>query len=77
MVIEGWCGFHVWSTSNLPFQNPAYRPATIDVAALTVAIKYVIVRLNQPFDKPQGQCYDGATTISSSKYGSTRQMSDL
>ena len=26
VVIKGGCGFHMWSPSNPPFQNPAYRP---------------------------------------------------
>ena len=26
VVIKGGCGFHMWSPSNPPFQNPVYGP---------------------------------------------------
>ena len=34
-----------------------YQVASIDAAMLTSAIKDVLIRMNVPFEKLQGQCY--------------------
>lgn len=54
-----------------------YHVASIDAATLTTAIKDVLIRLNVPFEKLRGQCYDGASAMSSSKRGVAKRISDL
>ncbi len=54
-----------------------YHVASIDAGTLTAAIKDVLVRMNLSFKKLRGQCYDGASAMSSSKRGVTKQMQDL
>ena len=54
-----------------------YHVASIDAAMLTTAIKDVLVRMNLPFKKLRGQCYDGASTMSSSKCGVAKRISDF
>ena len=53
-----------------------YHVASIDAATLTTAIKDVLIRLNLPFEKLRGQCYDGASAMSSSKRGVAKKISD-
>ena len=52
-----------------------YHVASIDAATLTTAIKDVLIRLNLPFEKLRGQCYDGASAMNSSKRA--KKISDL
>ena len=54
-----------------------YQVASIDAAMLTSAIKDVLIRMNIPFEKLRGQCYDGASAMSSSKCGVAKRISDL
>ena len=54
-----------------------YQVASIDAAMLTTAIKDVLVRCNLPFDKLRGQCYDGASAMSSPKSGVAKRIADL
>ena len=54
-----------------------YHVASIDAAMLTTAIKDVLIRMNLPFEKLHGQCYDGASAMSSSKHGVAKRISDL
>ena len=54
-----------------------YHVASIDAAMLTTAIKDVLIRMNLPFNKLCGQCYDGASAMSSSKRGVAKRISDL
>ena len=54
-----------------------YHVASIDAATLTAAIKDVMIRLNLPVQKLRGQCYDGASAMSSSKRGVSKLISDL
>ena len=54
-----------------------YHVASIDAAMLTTAIKDVLVRMNLPFEKLRGQCYDGASAMSSSKCGVAKRICDL
>ena len=49
-----------------------YHVTSIDAATLTTAIKDVLIRMNLPFDKLRGQCYDGVNAMSSSKLGLPR-----
>ena len=50
-----------------------YHTATIDAAMLTAVIKDVLIRLNLPFENLRGQCYDGASAMSSSNVGFPRE----
>ena len=54
-----------------------YHVGSIDAATLTAAIKDVLIRMNLPFHKLRGQCYDGASAMSSSKRGVAKQIQDL
>ena len=54
-----------------------YQVTIIDAASLAAAIKDALVRMNLPFDNICGQCYDGCSAMSSSKYGVSKQIADL
>ena len=54
-----------------------YHVSSIDADMLTRAIKDVLIRMNLPFEKLHGQCYDGASAISSSKRGVAKRICDL
>ena len=54
-----------------------YHVSSIDADMLTRAIKDVLIRMNLPFEKLRGQCYDGASAMSSSKRGVAKRISDL
>ena len=54
-----------------------YHVASINAAMFTTAIKDVLIRMNLPFEKLRGQCYDGASAMSSSKCGVAKRISDL
>ena len=54
-----------------------YHVASIDAATLTTAIKDVLIRMNLPFEKLRGQCYDGASAMRSSKCGVAKRICDL
>lgn len=54
-----------------------YHVASIDAAMLTTAMKDVLIRMNLPFEKLHGQCYDGASAMSSSKCGVAKRICDL
>ena len=54
-----------------------YHVASIDAAMLTTAIKDVLIRMNLPFGKLPGQCYDGTSAMSSSKCGVAKRIFDL
>ena len=54
-----------------------YHVASIDAATLLAAIKDVLLRMNLSFKKLRGQCYDGASAMSSSKRGVTKQIQDV
>ncbi len=54
-----------------------YHVASIDAATLTTAIKDIFIRMNLSFNKLRGQCYDGASAMSSSKRGVAKQIQDL
>ena len=54
-----------------------YHTASIDAVTLTTVIKDSLIRLNLPFDKLRGQCYDGASAMSSSKHGVAKRIADL
>jgi hypothetical protein len=40
-----------------------YHVASINAATLTTAITDVLIRMNLPFEKLRGQCYDGASAM--------------
>ena len=42
-----------------------YHTDSINAVTITWAIKDVLIRLNLPFDKRRGQCYDVASAMSS------------
>ena len=44
---------------------------------LTTAIKDVLIMMNLPFEKLCGKCYDMASTMTSSKRGVAKRISDL
>ena len=54
-----------------------HHVASICAAMLTTAIKDVLIRMNFPFKKLRGQCYDGARVMSSSKRGAANRISYL
>ena len=54
-----------------------YHVSSIDADMLTRAIKDVLIRMNLPFEKLHGQCYDGASAMSSSKRGVAKRICDL
>ena len=54
-----------------------YHVASIDAAMLTTAIKDVLIRMNLPLEKLCGQCFDWASTMSSSKRDVAKRISDL
>jgi len=54
-----------------------YHVASINAVTLTAAIKDVLIRMNLPFEKLRGQCYDGASAMSSSKCGVAKRISEL
>ena len=54
-----------------------YHTDSITAATLTSVIRDVLIRLNLSVDKLRGQCYDGASAMSSSKSGVAKKISDL
>ena len=51
-----------WVTQELEVHEDflgLYHVASIDAATLSAAIKDVLARMNLPFEKLRGQCYDG------------------
>ena len=54
-----------------------YQVSTIEAATLFDAIKDVFTRLNLPTVKLRGQCYKGASAMSSNKHGVCKLVSDL
>ena len=69
-----------WVTQELEVHEDflgLYHVASIDAATLTAAIKDVLARMNLPFEKLRGQCYDGASAMSSSKCGVAKRICDL
>ena len=54
-----------------------YEVSTIEAATLFDAIKDVLLQLNLPTAKVHGQCYDGASAMSSNKHGVSKLVNDL
>lgn len=54
-----------------------YHAASIDAATFTAVTKEFLIRMNLSFQKLQGQCYDGASAMSSSKSGVAKLIQDL
>ena len=54
-----------------------YHVASIDAAMLAIAFKDALIRMNLPFEKLPGQCYDGEGAMSSSKLGVAKRISEL
>ena len=54
-----------------------YHVASIDAATLTSVIHDIFMRLNLSIERLRGQCYDGASTMSGSKSGVAKRISEL
>ena len=54
-----------------------YHVDSIDAATLTTAITDVLIRMNLPFEKLRGQCYDAASAMRSSKCRVAKRICDL
>lgn len=54
-----------------------YHVASIDAKTIASAIKDAFTRMNLPFKKVRGQCYDGASAMRSSKHGVVKLIQDL
>ena len=53
-----------------------YSVPSIDAASLFSVIRDTLVRLNLPFSKIRGQCYDGCSTMSGSRSGIAKRVKD-
>lgn len=54
-----------------------YHVASIDAATRSAAIKDILIRMNLSFKKLRGQCYNGASAMSTSKRGVAKLIQDL
>ena len=54
-----------------------YEVACTDSATITAAIMDVLTRLNLSLSKVHGQCYDGASSMSGSRSGVAKRITDL
>ncbi len=54
-----------------------YHVPSIDAATLSSVIQDVFARMNLSLGKLRGQCYDGASSMSGSKSGVAKRISDL
>ena len=54
-----------------------YHVPSIDAATLTSVIQDVFERMNLSIGKLRGQCYDGASSMSATKTGVAKRISDL
>ena len=69
-----------WVTKELEVHEEflgLYLVEKIDSNTLAAVIKDVLLRANLPLQKLRGQCYDGASIISSSKSGVAKQICDI
>ena len=54
-----------------------YHVNSIDAATLTSVIQDLFIRLNLSFERLRGQCYDGASSMSGSRSGVAKRISEL
>ena len=54
-----------------------YHVASIDTATLTSVIHDIFMRLNLSIERLRGQCYNGASTMSGSKSGVAKRISEV
>ena len=54
-----------------------YSVPSIDASTFTSVIKDLFIRMNLPFEKLRGQCYDRASAMSGVKSSAAKQISDI